>query len=54
MDDMNKTKITDFSITDLQMIESTDGYAIRCNLFYKGNKLGIFFDVAIQSDSLGV
>lgn len=44
MDDMNRTRITDFSITDLQMMESTDGYAIRCNLFYKGNKLGIFFD----------
>ena len=41
---MGTPQITDFSITDLQMMESTDGYAIRCNLLYKGNVLGIFFD----------
>lgn len=36
--------MNDFSITDLQMMESTDGYAIRCNLLYKGEKLGVFFN----------
>ena len=31
-------------------MESTDGYAIRCNLFYKGKKLGTFFDKGDGSD----
>lgn len=47
---MEVHKIKDFSITNLQMMESTDGYAIRCNLFYKGKKLGTFFDKGDGSD----
>ena len=39
-----EARIKDFSITDLQMMEGTDGYVIRCNLLYKGKKLGTFFD----------
>lgn len=40
----NKARLKDFSISNLQMMESTDGYAIRCDLIYKGKPLGVFFD----------
>ena len=39
-----EAKIRDFTISGLQMMESTDGYAIRCRLIYKGKSLGMFFD----------
>ena len=39
-----EARISDFSISGLQMMESTDGYAIRCRLLYKGKSLGVFFD----------
>lgn len=41
---MGEARVKDFSITGLQMMESTDGYAIRCNLLYKGRRLGEFLD----------
>lgn len=46
----DKVKINDFAISGLQMMESTDGYAIRCNLIYKGKPLGVFFDKGDGSD----
>lgn len=47
---MADTRIDDFSITGLQMMESTDGYAIRCRLIYKGKSLGMYFDKGDGSD----
>lgn len=47
---MSEARIKDFSITGLQMMESTDGYAIRCRLIYRGRSLGMYFDKGDGSD----
>lgn len=47
---MNEARIKDFSITGLQMMESTDGYAIRCRLSYRDRSLGMYFDKGDGSD----
>lgn len=47
---MSEARIKDFSISGLQMMESTDGYAIRCRLIYKGSSLGMYFDKGDGSD----
>lgn len=44
MKNIESPSINGFTITNLKMMESTDGYAIRCNLKRDGKKIGEFLD----------